>query len=173
MPGMLVIVLHTFYDGLAACALVRESNTNSRKYKKVTKAAIRKMKRWATNSPSNFKHKLLLLEAEYYAIRGKKSSACNAYDVAINAAHKSGVVQDEALAHERAALFFRELGDEAKTSRHLAIAHQLYLDWGAAAKSSQLQTQYSTMVSKARKRRSFQDYMIRRTASVSPKLEIG
>jgi len=170
LPGFFGLVLHVFFDGLAACALARESNKSSRKHKKAIKVAIKKMKCWATNSPSNCKHKLLLLKAEYCAVRGKESSACKAYDAALDAANKSGMMQDEALAYERAAVFFRELGDEAKASRYLAIAHQLYLDWGADAKSSQLQTEYSTIVSQARKRHSFQDFMIRRAASIGPSL---
>uniref|UniRef100_A0A7S2DVG6 Uncharacterized protein n=1 Tax=Helicotheca tamesis TaxID=374047 RepID=A0A7S2DVG6_9STRA len=171
LPGMFIVVNHVFYDGLAASALARESKASNRKYKKTMKVAIKKMKTWTAQTPSNCLHKLRLLEAEHDVMRRKKTSACKAYEAAIEAAHKSGVTQDEALAHERAALFFRELGDEKKASRYLAIAHQLYLDWGADAKSSQLQTQYSTMVSQARKRRSFQDYMVCRTASVSPKVE--
>mmetsp|Transcript_12943 Transcript_12943/g.17413 ORF Transcript_12943/g.17413 Transcript_12943/m.17413 type:complete len:250 (+) Transcript_12943:3-752(+) len=166
LPGFFIVVLHVFFDGLAACALARESS--SRKHKKIIKVAIKKMKRWATHSPSNCKHKLLLLKAEYCAIRGKKSFACKAYNAALDAANKSGMMQDEALTYERAALFFRDLGDEVKSSRYLAIAHQLYLDWGADAKSSQLQSEYSTIVSQARKRRSFQDYMINRAASIRP-----
>jgi len=99
------------------------------------------MKKWAANSPSNFKHKLLLLEAEYAVIKRKQSSACKAYEAAITAAHKSGMVQDEALSYERAALFQLELVN------YLTTAQQLYLVWGAEAKSSQLQKQLSVMVS--------------------------
>mmetsp|Transcript_31944 Transcript_31944/g.48509 ORF Transcript_31944/g.48509 Transcript_31944/m.48509 type:complete len:252 (-) Transcript_31944:320-1075(-) len=171
LPGQPHLVIHAFYDALAACALVRESSASSRKHKEIIKASMKRMKSWAASSPSNCKHRVLLLKAEYDALRGKKSSACKAYDASIGAAHESGIVQEEALAHERAALFFIKLGDEAKASHYLATAHQLYLDWGADAKSSQLQTQYSTMISKGRTRRSFQDYMIKRSASVASELK--
>jgi len=147
LPGSYMMTIHFFYDALATCALLRESGTNSRKHKKVIKATITKMKKWAANSPSNFKHKLLLLEAEYAVIKRKQSSACKAYEAAITAAHKSGMVQDEALSYERAALFQLELGDDAKALNYLTTAQQLYLVWGAEAKSSQLQKQLSVMVS--------------------------
>jgi len=170
LPGTPLLPIYVYYDALAACALLRESNDSSQKHKEVIKAAMKKMKGWAANSPSNFEHKVLLLEAEYDAAKGKTSSAHKAYDGAVNAANKSGMIQDEALAYERAALFLRDK-DEAKASLYFAIAHQLYVDWGADAKSLQLETKYSKHVSEARTKRSFQDDMTRRTAHFSPKLK--
>uniref|UniRef100_A0A7S2EWD8 Uncharacterized protein n=1 Tax=Trieres chinensis TaxID=1514140 RepID=A0A7S2EWD8_TRICV len=87
-----------------------------------------------------------------------------AYDNAILTANKAGHIQDEALAYERGGVFFKRIGDELTASRYLARAQQLYAVWGAEAKADLLRTQYASLVTNARRRRSFQSFKKRRSS---------
>ena len=103
----------------------------------------KKFVRWAKNCPSNNSHKLLLLRAEDAAFSGQKSKkkrerAKALFDAAVTTAKANGFLNDEAIACERAALFFEEIGDEGLFTSYMTRSHKLYIQWGATAKAEQL-----------------------------------
>lgn len=141
-PGQQLVASHAYYDGLAACALLMYDTNKQVDRKKLTKVALKsksKLRKWAALSPSNFQHMHLLLRAECAAFKGNKNKACVAYDEAIAVASKNGYMQDEAIANERASVFFAGLSDHAKALGYESRAYDLYTEWGAKIKVEHLE----------------------------------
>jgi tetratricopeptide (TPR) repeat protein len=89
------------------------------------------MKLWSNGgSQWNFKHKLLLLQAEEYYSIGDYVSAQDFYNIAIQIAKSHKAISDEALSCELAAKFFLEINEQGKALRHLRLALEKYLKWG-------------------------------------------
>jgi predicted ATPase len=68
------------------------------------------------------------------------------YDTAIDAATQDGFLHHEALANERAGLYFLSIQEELIASRYLSQACRLYSDWGAQAKVRYLRSKYETIL---------------------------
>ncbi len=102
-----------------------------------------KMKKWAKNSPENFGHHCLLMEAELARLAGRVQNAAIIYDQAIEAAQKSGFLQHEALANETTARFYRQQNREKMAAVYLKDACDCYERWGATAKVAHLHVTYS------------------------------
>lgn len=103
------------------------------------------MVRWAEGCPENFRHKLLLIQAERARLRGS-TDAVRLYDQAIEAARVNGFVHHEALANELCAKFYLGLGSAPIASSYMTAAHAGYLFWGAAAKVAQIEEKYSSLL---------------------------
>jgi PAS domain S-box-containing protein len=89
---------------------------------------------WAAHSPGNFRHQLLLIEAELARVENRPLDAMEGYDRAIEAALDAGFKQNEALAHELAGRFWLGRGKADFAALHLERAAQGYRAWGAMAK---------------------------------------
>ena len=103
---------------------------------------LRWFKKFASLSPTNFENKYLLMQAEWARVRGRGTRADLLYDAAIEASRRNEFINEEAMALELKArhLFLRR--DEENALRHLAAAHRCYTQWGALAKTAQLETAY-------------------------------
>lgn len=101
-----------------------------------------RMKIWAASCPENFLSQTLLMEAEFARIDGRELDAIRFYEQSIVASHKSGFIQNEALAFERAALFYLDQGFENIAHPHLQQARALYQRWGADKKVRQLDSNF-------------------------------
>lgn len=137
----MVYEVFTFFRGLIYMEQARR--TKKWKYRRSARGVMKTMKKWVQDRGVNCVHKLWLLEAEYATLnrrgsRPQKDKIMNAFDSAISAAARSGLVHDAALANERAGLWFQSLGDEFWASSYLSRAHDLYLEWGADAKADDL-----------------------------------
>jgi PAS domain S-box-containing protein len=95
--------------------------------------------KWARSCPRNFEHLRLLVAAEAHRLAGEDAEAMNAFDQSIVLARGNGFLQDEALAHERAAFFWLGRGKEDFARIHFLKAREGYAAWGAKAKSRQLE----------------------------------
>lgn len=93
---------------------------------------------WSRLNPETFSAKHLMLEAEAARLAGRASEAIALYGRAAKAAAQAKFVQDEALAQELAAGFYRaaELGAPAEGCLAAAMRH--YRLWGAHAKAAAL-----------------------------------
>ena len=100
------------------------------------------MKKWASYCPENFQHKYDLVEAEKARVLGDNWQAAELYDQAIQGAKKYEFIHEEALAYERAAEFYLELGRIEIGQLYLRNAHHCYSRWGAKAKVAQLEEEY-------------------------------
>lgn len=107
-------------------------------------AAYRQQMRvWADNSPANFLHKHLLLEAELARVEGRPWDALVLYESAINEARASGYINNKALAHECCARFLLGQGLKQSASYHMMEARYAYLKWGATAKVRSIERHYA------------------------------
>lgn len=115
-----------------------------------TRAAIRqnqkKMKAWAKHSPMNFRHKYLLVEAEYHRISGKSSRAAQAYRDAIQSASESGYTNSEAMANERFGHYWLSSGFRDIAGFHFTEACRCYERYGAQGKVSQLREAFPDLI---------------------------
>ena len=83
------------------------------------------------SSAWNFSNKLLLLEAEYYLLRGDGHRAVAAYEASIKAAREHRFVHEEGLAAEKLASFHASNGETDRAMSHLSGARACYEKWGA------------------------------------------
>lgn len=93
---------------------------------------------WAEVGACNFAHKRDLIHAELLWALNEWERTSDAFEMAVVSAAKSGFIHDQALAHERAALYYLSRGVFEKSARHgqTAVAH--YDRWEAWAKSAGL-----------------------------------
>eukprot|EP00539_Tryblionella_compressa_P002299 CAMPEP_0178748948 /NCGR_PEP_ID=MMETSP0744-20121128/9148_1 /TAXON_ID=913974 /ORGANISM="Nitzschia punctata, Strain CCMP561" /LENGTH=799 /DNA_ID=CAMNT_0020402327 /DNA_START=49 /DNA_END=2449 /DNA_ORIENTATION=+ len=88
----------------------------------------------------NLTHMEKLLDAEFDALKGRKSEARRNYEAAITLAARKGIVSEQAIINERYGDFvFESLIDYNDTSYRYRHAVELYEEWGAAAKVQKLQ----------------------------------
>ncbi|MEG4226249.1 AAA family ATPase [Microcoleus sp. N9_B2] len=100
------------------------------------------LQKWAQNAPMNYLHKWYLVEAERQRVLGNKAEAIEMYDRAIWGAKENKYVNDEALANELAAKFYGEWGKTKVAQAYIFEAYYCYVEWGATAKVTDLETRY-------------------------------
>jgi len=137
-PGVYSINIQAFYDGLSSYALAR-TTTSFKKWRKRGRKITKKFANWAKHCPSNNTHIVLLLRAEdasLFATKSKKKReiAEQAFNAAILGANNSGFVNVAAIASERAADFYNNIGQDDQFSKCIAQAYQFYFKWGAYGK---------------------------------------
>lgn len=105
-----------------------------------------KVARLAEACPSNFRHKLLLIDAERARLDGGLEEAYQLYDAAIREAAEQRLVHLEALANERAGLFWLARNKEQFAAVYLREARYLYELWGAQRKVEMLEEEHEYLV---------------------------
>ena len=80
-------------------------------------------------------HPMHLLNAECAALKGDKIDAKGMFKAAAVVAARNGFLQDKALAHELAGMYFVAQGDDYWAKFNMDRAHESYLDWQASAKT--------------------------------------
>lgn len=143
----LLIPLFYFYDSLARLAVFPDSPKTEQDnlLKKVT-ANQEKMKKWAAHAPMNYFHKFDLVEAERHRVQESYVEAMDYYDRAIQGAKENEYIQEEALAHELAAKFYRGWGKEIIAQTYMTNAYYAYARWGAKAKVEDLEQRYPQLL---------------------------
>jgi predicted ATPase len=96
---------------------------------------------WAEHCPANFRHKLLLIDAER-ARQSGRTDAIRLYLQASRAAHEQRFPHHEALALERLATLHLEQEDQTSAHHHMQSAREAYVRWGARVKVAQLDARY-------------------------------
>jgi hypothetical protein len=126
-----------FYRALASAARAQELSGPEREaLLKTAEEMLAKFEVWASVGPSNFAHKRDLIRAELLRARNEPEPAAAAYEAAVISAAESGFVHDQALAHERAVLFYYAADDAEKSRVHAQAAVTNYEKWEAWAKSA-------------------------------------
>uniref|UniRef100_A0A7S4K8D1 Orc1-like AAA ATPase domain-containing protein n=1 Tax=Odontella aurita TaxID=265563 RepID=A0A7S4K8D1_9STRA len=135
---------HYFFKGLAAMALARkeEGGGTMAEQLPVIELAIAKMRVWAASSSWNCQHKLELMEAERAYLEGDATLAAQLYERAVTTAADHRFVHEEALALERAGIFYLERGDRSTASGLFVKSQACYSRWGAIAKAEHIQELY-------------------------------
>jgi GAF domain-containing protein len=96
----------------------------------------------AENCPENFVNRYDLVSAEAARLEGRELEAERLYEDAIRSARENGFVQNEGVANELAARFYRARGFETIADAYLRHARACYVRWGADGKVRQLDAQY-------------------------------
>ncbi|TVP61667.1 MAG: GAF domain-containing protein [Nodularia sp. (in: Bacteria)] len=134
---------HNFYLSLAALAEYQNCDVKQQieLIEQVDKNQ-ESMKIWTNHCVANFQHKYDLVAAEKSRVLGEYWQAQELYEKAIQGANKYEVIHEEALAYERAAEFYLNLGREEIGQLYLRNSHHCYTRWGAKAKVKQLEDEY-------------------------------
>jgi predicted ATPase/class 3 adenylate cyclase len=141
MIAQIVDAEYTFYFSLALLGGM-EVVPDKKQAWLLVNSALKKMKRWAKNSPENFLHKQLLMEAEIARVRGGHAEATEQYDRAIASAGEQGYNHIKAFAQELAGRHFIATNRRNVGVSYLAEARTGYQTWGATAKVRQLEREY-------------------------------
>ncbi|WP_437821276.1 protein kinase domain-containing protein [Sorangium sp. So ce1078] len=143
-----------FLEALARAGLAREAaHLEARKEQEAAIAPLRaQLEPLARSCPSNFQHKVALLDAELCALRGERWEAIERYDQAIELARENEYAQDEAIANERCGRFLLSLGRDRAAQGYLGDAFRGYLHWGATAKAEALALEFPSLAARLGKR---------------------
>ena len=109
---------------------------------------LAKFEAWASVGPSNFAHKRDLIRAELLRARHERQPAAAVYEAAVISAAASGFIHDQALAHERAAMFYQAYDEVEKSRAHAQAAATCYEKWEARAKSAALRERLLSLEAK-------------------------
>ncbi len=97
-------------------------------------------------SEINYTNKYELMQAEWYRLSGQHDLAMSAYTDAIKYARQNKFILDEALALERAGMFYLSLNQTEIAQFYLSHAYHTYNKWGARAKLDHMKKQYVGLV---------------------------
>ena len=97
-------------------------------------ADLEQLRQWERGTSENFRHKLLLVEAEVARKEGDVGRAIDRYSQAVAAARKSRFTHETALIQERFSLFWYGLGNAELGDHFLKGAYDEYEAWGARRK---------------------------------------
>ncbi|MEX8509854.1 MAG: AAA family ATPase [Leptothrix ochracea] len=129
---------------LAACLPAMSAEEQARTRQRLVRDHQR-MRRWARHCPDNFLHLQLLMQAELARLDGRIEAALRAYERAIDAAHASGFIRDEAMAHELAGRHLWSVGRHKAAEGYLRAALHLYERWGAKRKVEHLSEEFAAI----------------------------
>lgn len=107
---------------------------------------IAHMRRWAESCPTNYAHKHHLMAAELARATGQVAEARVHYDRAIDLAREHAFTQEEALALERASLFYLEQRSPRLAGYYMRDAYYAYGSWGSTAKLALLRRTYGYLL---------------------------
>lgn len=138
-PQWVEVTEYYFYRALVAAA-VHDIAADDEKPALVADVAVQcdKLAGFAAVNPQNFANRHLLVSAEHARLEGRSEDAEQLYDAAIQAAAEDEFVQNEAIAHELAAKFWRSQGRPDFATSHLEQALAKYRRWGADRKVGDL-----------------------------------
>ena len=134
--GFLYGPLHDFYYSLTLLALAEERGDLKEEELAIIAESQMQLQHWASHCPENFQHKYDLVAAELAKVRGDSDlwATAGLYERAIAGAKKQKYLQEEALAWELAANFYRRHDRGAIAETYLRKADYCYSCWQAEAK---------------------------------------
>ena len=140
-----------FYDSLIRLAvygsLSHSQKTDFLQRVDANQAYLEKLSHYA---PMNYLHKWHLVQAEKARVLGNFKEAIDHYNNAINLARENGFVQEEAMANELTARFWRDAKQEGYARFHLERAYEGYTRWQAWAKVEALEKSYPYLAGRSR-----------------------
>ncbi|MGK7918935.1 MAG: AAA family ATPase, partial [Trichodesmium sp.] len=148
IQGNISEVEHNFYYSLSLLALhqLGSIDVNSSDWQQAI-ANQEQMKIWADNCPENFWHRYLIVAAEMARVSGEILEAIDFYERAISEAKSNEFIQNEAIANELAAKFYLNWGKQKIACTYMQEAYYCYAQWGAKAKTDDLEKRYPQLLS--------------------------
>ncbi|MGB5900172.1 MAG: AAA family ATPase [Geitlerinemataceae cyanobacterium] len=143
----IVLAEYQFYYALSLAALYPSASPSQQtEYWQILEAIQSQMLLWTDNCPENFQHRYLLISAEMAVISGRDLEAIDLYDLAIERAREQEWVYGEALAHERAAVFWLHRNNHKIAKVYLQDAYRGYQQWDAVRKVENLEKKYAYLL---------------------------
>jgi PAS domain S-box-containing protein len=135
-----------YYTALTVAALYQSGSADQQQgWRDLLTVHLEKLSEWAENCPTTFADKHALLMAEIAGLEGRDFDAMRLYEEAIRQSRENGFVQNEGIANELAANFYRKRGVERVALSYLREARYCYLRWGASGKVQQLDHRYAAL----------------------------
>lgn len=149
MTGTSLVPDVLLYEALARAAIYTKINDEQRLiYCEQIKKAMDQMAKHASYCPENYKHRYLLLRAEWMRINGEDASKL--LDEAIELASENGFPHHVALANELAGRFWLAQGRKKIGDVYLISAFSGYRLWGATCKLEALREEFKDLVETVR-----------------------
>ena len=104
---------------------------------------ITQLRKFEKLAPQYNRHKTLLLQAEYYYLKGEMGNAKILYDKSLTSATENGMLSDLAFCWERAGQFFLNTKQDLLADFYLQNAYRTYKRWGANTKLKQMEKRYT------------------------------
>jgi PAS domain S-box-containing protein len=147
VSGLIHVPIFHFYAALTHLALF-PTQPETEQAEIITQAEAHQttLQQWGQNAPMNHLHKWYLVEAEKHRVLGNKAEAIEMYDRAISGAKENKFLNEEALANELAAKFYWEWSKEKLAQTYMIEAYYCYVQWGATAKVTDLETRYPQLL---------------------------
>ncbi|MDM8546196.1 AAA family ATPase [Candidatus Venteria ishoeyi] len=141
-------ILFHFYAALTYLAMLPTGSHRLQDWQLRHKAAAnrKKLHLYADRAPMNYRHKYLLVEAEWQRVQGHPERAASRYEQAIAGAAENGFIQDQGLACEAAARFYLEQNNTRVARIYLFDARESYRQWGAVLKVHDLESRYPALL---------------------------
>jgi predicted ATPase/signal transduction histidine kinase len=134
---------YCFYHSFAIAAVFEAASPEGRtELRENLIEHLASFQRWAESCPATFAHKHALVSAEWARLEGRDIEAMRLYEQSIRSAAERGFLQDQALAGELAARFYRLRGFAKVADTYLDEARDCYARWGAKTKVAQLDQAY-------------------------------
>ncbi len=137
------LVDHAFFGALAASAAAG-TGIDRRHARRIVSTQLRQIRTWARIGP-DFRHMESALTAASAHLRGHHPLALERYKEAARAATRGGYRHHAALLHERRGELLSQLGRNIDARQALRDAADLYSEWGAHAKVTQLRSKANAM----------------------------
>jgi hypothetical protein len=133
--GQFVFAEHAFFHCLTLARRLETVSSAARwRLRRSLDKKRKLMQKWANVCPENFRHKLLLMEAERSRLDGDGTEARRLYAEAEGSAREAGFPLNATLSQELAGRFELEWNRPQEAARWLAAARNGYATWGASAK---------------------------------------
>ncbi len=147
--ALYITSLFYFYGSLIRLGLISDASLQERsRLLQQVKGDRKKLATWAAVAPSNYSHKLALVDAELARVQGQTYGAIDLYDRAIRLAQENDYPQETALANELAAKFYVSQGKPKIAQAYMQEARYAYTQWGAIAKVKDLVTRYPQLLTR-------------------------
>jgi predicted ATPase/two-component sensor histidine kinase len=134
-----------FFAALAVARLANPLDESWSENEAVLREHYRLLSTWAEHSPHNFECREALIAGEIARLNGNHFEAMRHYERAIQSARRENLPQNEGLACEVAAQFYRQCGFPDFAEVSLRNARYAFLRWGALGKVRLLDEQYPTL----------------------------
>jgi class 3 adenylate cyclase/GAF domain-containing protein len=138
-----------FFEALCLLAGARKRSGLTGREKRRIRGHRALLARWAGRCEIGFKHRRLLVEAEWERTTNPGPGTLTRYAEAIAAAQESKVVSEEALANELAGRYLVDLGMSKAAAPYLAQARYVFGQWGAAEKVRLLDEEFGALTARA------------------------
>ncbi|HIE95914.1 MAG: AAA family ATPase [Fuerstiella sp.] len=129
-----------------AGAYSRMSPTRQRHAVRRMAKECRTMRKWCRHEPVNFRHLILMMEAEMARVTGDPQSAISLLEKALESATANEFPQYKAIANELLGITYLGLDRKRIAGLHLSDAYHDYQSWGAIRKVELLHKQHGRLI---------------------------